>query len=85
MSSDIKAGDGKGEFLEKKMQMVKVMNDTLNSMGDKELRAFIKGHMMAEEMIFKALKSMFGGNECSSCGSGSCGCGNKECHCGKEE
>jgi hypothetical protein len=81
--------DAKDEFFEKKMQMWKRREELLNSMSEKELRAFIKGYMMAERMVFKQLSSMCGcqGGSCqegSSCKSESCGCEEKDCHCDKE-
>ncbi len=81
----------KDEFYEKKMQMWKKREELLNAMGDKELRAFIKGYMMAERMVFKQLNAMNGcdcgscqGCSSCSCKDESCGCGNKDCNCGKE-
>ncbi len=80
--------DNKEQFSEKKMQMWKMREELFNSMSDKELRAFIKGYMMAQRMVFKQLSSCgcHGGSchEGSSCKSESCGCGNKDCNCGKE-
>ncbi len=77
----------KDEFYEKKMQMWKRREELLNSMSEKELRAFIKGYMMGQKMVFKQLSSECGcGGSCggsSSCGSESCQCGNKECNCEK--
>ena len=55
--------DEKDEFSEKKKQMWKRREELLNAMSDKELRAFIKGYMMAERMVFKQLNS-----------AGGCGC-----------
>lgn len=78
--------DGK-EFFEMKMEMMKKREEMLNAMGDKELRAFIKGYMMAERMVFKRMIEL---KECDcncgsdGCGGDSCGCGEKECDCGKE-
>ncbi len=57
--------------MEGKMKMWKMQKEMLNSMGDKELRAFITGYMMAESKILKAMNS--------ECGCG-CGCG-QECNC----
>jgi hypothetical protein len=81
--------DEKDEFSEKKRQMWKRREELLNSMSEKELRAFIKGYMMAERMAFKRLNSACGCQsggcqEGSSCRSESCGCGEKNCNCGKE-
>jgi hypothetical protein len=81
--------DQKGEFFEKKMQMWKMREELLNSMSEKEIRAFLKGYMMGERTVFRQLKSMCGCQggscqECSSCKSESCGCGQKDCNCGKE-
>jgi hypothetical protein len=71
---------------EKKMQMWKMKEDLLNSMSDKELRAFIKGYMMGQRTVLKQLSSM-GGCQCgggSECKGESCGCGKEGCDCGKE-
>jgi hypothetical protein len=82
--------DAKEEFGEKRMKMWKMKEELLNSMSDKELRAFIKGYMMAERMVFKQLNAMngcgcSGGCQTDSSYKGeSCGCGNKDCGCGKE-
>lgn len=81
--------DSKDEFLEKRMQMWKKREEMLNSMSEKELRAFIKGYMMGQRQVFKQLNSMCGcgggcQEGCSSCKGESCGCGNKDCNCGKE-
>ena len=86
--------DEKDVFSEKKQQMWKRREELLNAMSDKELRAFIKGYMMAERMVFKQLNSGCGcqgggcqGGSCqdgSSCKGESCGCGEKNCNCGKE-
>ncbi len=91
--------DEKEEFSEKKKEMWKRREALLNAMSDKELRAFIKGYMMAERMVFKQLNSaggcgggcQGGGCQCgggcqegSSCKGESCGCGEKNCNCGKE-
>ena len=80
--------DEKNEFYERKMQMWKMKEELLNSMSDKELRAFIKGYMMAERMVFKQLKALNGCDcgscsENSSCKGESCGCGGKGCNCSK--
>ena len=61
--------DAKDEFYEKKMQMWKKREELLNSMSEKELRAFIKGYMLAEKMVFKQLNSM-SGCECGCCQGG---------------
>ncbi len=86
--------EGKDEFLDKKMRMWKMRDELLNAMGEKELRAFIKGYMMAERSVFKNLRKMNQANddcgrcnECS-CKGESCGCGDKdckECNCEKEQ
>lgn len=83
--------DEKDNFMEGKMKMWKMREELLNSMSEKELRAFIKGYMMGERKILKHLASSACGCQEGSCGSGSCscgndscGCGNKECNCGKE-
>ncbi len=82
--------DSKDGFSEKKMEMWKMREELLNSMSDKELRAFIKGYMMGQKMVMKQLSAMGGcGSGCgcgeeSSCKGESCGCGKEECNCGKE-
>ncbi|MDE1861266.1 MAG: hypothetical protein KGH72_06150 [Candidatus Micrarchaeota archaeon] len=74
---------------EDKMKMWKMKEEMLNSMTEKELRAFIKGYMMGQKSVLKQLSSM-GGCSCggcgsdSSCNSDSCGCGKEECNCGKD-
>jgi hypothetical protein len=72
---------------ENKMEMMKMKEEMLNSMSDKELRAFIKGYMMGQKMVIKSMSSM-GGCGCgegeSSCKGESCACGKEECNCGKE-
>lgn len=80
--------NSKDELSEKKIHMWKMREELLNSMSDKELRAFIKGYMMAQKMVFKQLNAM-SGCDCgnyqggSSCRSEGCGCGSNECNCGK--
>ncbi len=81
--------DMKDELYEKKMDMWKRREELLSAMSDKELRAFIKGYMMAERMVFKQLRSICGCQDggCqggSSCNSGQCGCEGKDCSCPKE-
>lgn len=68
---------------ERKMQMMKMRDEMLNAMSDKELRAFIKGYMIAERTAFKHMMAM---NSCQcGCGEGSsCACGKENCNCGKE-
>ncbi|MDE1865777.1 MAG: hypothetical protein KGH94_04045 [Candidatus Micrarchaeota archaeon] len=80
--------ESREDFVERKMKMWKMREEFINSMSDKELKAFIKGYMMGERTIFKRLSKMQGcgcgcGGGCS-CG-GSCNCDEKECNCGKEE
>jgi hypothetical protein len=70
------------EHMEMKMEMMKMMEERLNAMSDKELRSFIKGYLMGEEKAFKHLSAMTGG---CGCGGGKCpGCGQANCTCGKE-
>ncbi len=73
--------------------MLKRREELLNAMGEKELRAFIKGYMMAERTAFKHMKSMGGcaggcgsqGCSCAGgCQGGSCGSEDKECNCEKQ-
>ena len=54
---------GKNEKMEGKMKMWKMKKEMLDSMGEKELRAFVT-HMMAESKMLKAMSSDSG-----------CGCG----------
>ena len=76
--------DSKEGFSEKKMQMWKMKEEMLNSMSDKELRAFIKGYMLGEKMVLKQLGSMAGCGCGGSEQASSCGCGKEECSCSKE-
>jgi hypothetical protein len=73
------------EFHAKKMEMWKRKEEMLNSMSEKELRAYIKGYMMGQRSVFKHL-DMISGNGCGcGCNGGqSCGCGGSSCNCGKE-
>ncbi len=87
--------DQKTDKMDYKMKMWKMRKEMLDSMNEKELRAFITGYMMAESKILRKLGSKCnGGYGCGSgsgcscgCGSGcSCGCGagsctNGECEC----
>ncbi|MDE1825025.1 MAG: hypothetical protein KGH61_02575 [Candidatus Micrarchaeota archaeon] len=79
--------DEKDEFYEKRMQMWKKREELLNSLSEKELRAFIKGYMMGERMAFRQLNStegcQSGSCQCSTCSGESCGCAGKDCGCGK--
>ncbi len=64
--------------MECRMKMWKMRKEMLDSMSEKELRAFITGYMMAESKILRKL-----GSKChcgSGCGSG-CGCGSSGCNC----
>jgi hypothetical protein len=79
--------DSKESYSDMKTKMWKMKEEMLNSMSDKELRAFIKGYMMGQKAVLKQLSAMGG---CGSGGCGcseesSCGCGKEECGCGKEE
>ena len=91
--------DGKEEFHERRLEMLKKREEFLKSMDEKELRAFIKGYMMAERITFKRLKSVVGCScdncceescressscGCGSCGNSSCGCGQENCNCSKK-
>ncbi len=74
---------------EKRMQRWKMREEMLNAMSEKELRAFIKGYMMAEHTIFRRMTQMCSPSscncqECSSCKGESCDCGDKECKGCKE-
>lgn len=82
----------KDEKIERKMKMWKMRKEMLDSMGEKELRAFITGYLMAEaKMLRKLIPSGScgcgcGGGGCNcGCGSGcSCGCGSG-CSCGCDQ
>jgi len=65
--------DEKDSFFEKKMEMWKKREEIMNSMSEKELRAFIKGYMMGQGMAFKVLKKMERGCSCHEHGSCECG------------
>ena len=67
--------DQRNERMESRMKMWRMNQEMLNSMGDKELRAFITGYMMAESKILRKLGSRRG----CGCGCG-CSCGDK-CSC----
>lgn len=56
-------------------EMWKRRNEMINSLSEKELRAFIKGYMMGERMVFRRLRRM------NRCGCGSCRCGENSCGC----
>jgi len=74
--------DTKDEFHERKMEMWKRKQEFIDSLSEKELRAFIKGYMMGQRTVFKQLGSKHG---CGGHGgpSQSCGCGRTDCNCGK--
>ncbi len=83
---------------EGKAEMFRRREELLKSMDEKELRAFIKGYMMAERMTFRRMKSVSsccsddcGGSckessqcSCGSCGSCACSCDKDNCSCGRE-
>lgn len=67
-----------------RMQRWKMREEMLNSMSEKELRAFIKGYMISEHTLLRHLNRRH--CQCGSCsergsqcGGGSCSCGNEEC------
>lgn len=64
------------KHFEMKMRMMKMRDDMLNAMDEKELRAFIKGYLMAQ---MQNKKRQGGGGGCG-CG-GHCGCGGGEGSC----
>lgn len=70
--------EGKDERMEYRMKMWRMREEKFNSMGEKELRAFITGYMTAESMLLRKLSKKHG----CSCGQhgGECGCG-QECNC----
>ena len=79
--------DSTDGFSEKKERMWKMKEELLNSLSEKELRAFLKGYMMGERMAFKQMASSCDCGSCqcgSQCKEESCGCGQKNCNCGKE-
>ncbi len=72
----------KDEHFEKKMRMWKMREELLNSMDVKELRAFIKGYLMAESRRRREMR--MSGCGCGNCGCGGCNCGNSgsgNCEC----
>ena len=74
----------KNEKMEGKMKMWKMRKEMLDSMSEKELRAFITGYMMAESKILRAMSSECGCGcgQCCSCGSGqACDCEDGSCKC----
>jgi hypothetical protein len=80
--------DSNESYDENKMKMWKMKEEMLNSMSDKELRAFIKGYMMGQKAVMKQLSAMGGCGSGGGCGCGgeqSCACGKEECDCGKEQ
>ena len=56
--------DEHGESHEKKMRMWKMRDEMINSLNEKELKAFIKGYMMGERTALRCLRSI-GGCNCS--------------------
>ncbi len=70
--------DENGGHHEMRMRMWKMREELLNSMGEKELRAFIKGYMMGQHMLLRKFRKHGGcGGNGERCG-GNCG-GNREC------
>ncbi len=69
-----------------KMEMWKKMEELLNSMDQKELKAFIRGYMLGERTAAKKMRNDgCGGGACVCSGASSaCGCGKEECRCGEE-
>lgn len=66
----------RAERMEGRMKMWKMRKEMLDSMSEKELRAFITGYMMAESKILRKLGSR------GSCGCGQgCGCNGASCNC----
>ena len=65
---------GKSDRMECKMKMWKMRKEMLDSLGEKELRAFITGYMMAESRMKRH-------HSCGCNGGCSCGC-NRGCSCG---
>jgi hypothetical protein len=72
---------GKKEMSDEKMKMWKMRKELLDSMSEKELRAFITGYMMAESK--KRHESGCGCGSSCGCGGGGCSCGcDSSCGCG---
>jgi hypothetical protein len=67
----------KEDRMEHRMKMWKMRQEMLNSMGEKELRAFISGYIMSQSMMLRKMGSRHGHG--FGCGHG-CGCGS-ECNC----
>ncbi len=75
----------KGEKMEGMMKMWKMRKEMLDSMGEKELRAFITGYIMAESKILRKLGSRHGCGCGCSCGCGQgCDCKGGSCDCGNK-
>ena len=88
----------KDEHEHSHMDKLKMKQEMLNAMDEKELRAFITGYMLGQKKVFKFLKSHSG---CACGGSGGCGggcgggeaggckgksgCGREDCNCKKEQ
>jgi hypothetical protein len=66
------------DWQERRMKMWKMREEMLNSLSEKELRAFIKGYMMGERTVMRHLKSDHG------CRSSGCNCGG-QCSCENKE
>jgi hypothetical protein len=72
----------KNEKIGGKMKMWKMKKEMLDSMSEKELRAFITGYMMAESKILRAMSSECGCGQICSCGCGQgCDCKDGSCKC----
>ncbi len=73
--------ESKNDRMDYKMKMWKMRKEMLDSMNEKELRAFITGYMLAESKILRKLDSKCHGGCSCGCGSGcDCDCGSK-CNC----
>ncbi len=53
--------EARNERMEGRMKMWKMRKEMLDSMSEKELRAFINGYMMAESMMMRRMRPRHGG------------------------
>lgn len=64
------------DWMERKAEMWKRKEALLDSMSEKELRAFIRGYMMGQRQASKGAHQ-----GCGCGGGGSCNCGQGSCNC----
>ena len=79
--------ESKNDSTDQKMKMWKMRKEMLDALGEKELRAFITGYMMAESKMMRKMgsKCSCGCTCCSGCSCGSsCNCKGDSCTCSKE-